>query len=131
MVIEVAARSIGGLCSRSLDFGLMGTSLETLILRNAIGLDKPGLRRRATASGVLMVPTTQSGKLRGVEGEDDVRAIAGVTGIDITLKPGNLIVPPPEGDRYLGFVYARGDSPQQVESVLRKAMDTLKVQLEG
>jgi hypothetical protein len=78
-----------------------------------------------------MVPTTQSGKLRGVEGEDDVRAIAGVTGIDITLKPGNLMVPPPEGARYLGFVYARGDSPLQVESVLRKAKDTLKVQLEG
>jgi hypothetical protein len=39
-VIEVAARSIGGLCSRSLSFGLMGTTLESLIIRNALGLDR-------------------------------------------------------------------------------------------
>ncbi|MFV1961018.1 MAG: acetyl-CoA carboxylase biotin carboxylase subunit family protein, partial [Acidimicrobiia bacterium] len=50
-VIEVAARSIGGLCSRSLNFGLMGTTLESLILRNAVGMDKPELRREQHASG--------------------------------------------------------------------------------
>lgn len=131
VVIEVAARSIGGLCSRSLDFGLMGTSLETLILRNAMGLDKPGLRRQDRASGVLMIPTTESGTLLRIEGEDDVRALDGITGVDFTTRPGNAVVAPPEGDRYLGFVYARGASADGVESALRKAMTTLEVQLEG
>lgn len=130
-IIEVAARSIGGLCSRSLNFGLMGTSLESLILRNAVGRDARTLRREPVASGVLMIPTPRSGILRRVAGEEETRQIEGITGIDYTIKPGGTIVAPPEGDRYLGFVYARGDRPQQVEAALRKAKATLEVQLEG
>lgn len=130
-IIEVAARSIGGLCSRSLDFGLTGTSLESLILRNAIGRPARHLRRSPSASGVLMIPTPLSGTLSAVQGVDETRAIPGVTGIDFTIRPGGRIVAPPEGDRYLGFVYARGKRPEQVESALRKAMETLEVQLEG
>ncbi len=130
-IIEVAARSIGGLCSRSLDFGLMGTSLESLILRNAIGTPRDDLRRAPVASGVLMIPTPTSGTLAAVAGEAETRAIPGITGIDFTIRPGGRIVAPPEGERYLGFVYARAGSPDEVESALRKAMSTLEVQLEG
>ena len=130
-IIEIAARSIGGLCSRSLNFGLMGTSLESLILANALGTPKTNLRREPASSGVLMIPTPETGILRAVEGVDEVRSIKGVTGIDLTMVPGDKVVAPPDGDRYLGFVYARSDQPQQVESVLRKAMSKLKVQLEG
>jgi biotin carboxylase len=130
-VIEVAARSIGGLCSRSLGFGLMGTTLETLILRNALGLDKPELQRENVASGVLMIPTPRSGRLRAVEGERETRSIPGITGIDITMGPGQMVVSPPEGDAYLGFVYARADTAAAVETALRAARDTLEVQLEG
>jgi len=130
-VIEIAARSIGGLCSRSLNFGLMGTSLESLILRNALGVGKTHLKREPVSVGVLMIPTTESGILRSVDGTDEVRAIDGVTGIDLTMVPGDEIKAAPDGERYLGFVYARADGPQQVESALRKAMDQLEVQLEG
>ncbi|HEX6300626.1 MAG TPA: ATP-grasp domain-containing protein [Acidimicrobiia bacterium] len=130
-IIEVAARSIGGLCSRSLNFGLMGTSLESLILRNAIRRDGKTMHREPVASGVLMIPTPRSGVLRGVAGEEETRQIEGITGIDYTIKPGGSILAPPEGERYLGFVYARGDRPEQVEAALRKAMETLEVQLEG
>jgi biotin carboxylase len=130
-IIEVAARSIGGLCSRSLSFGLMGTTLESLILRNAIGQSRRSLHRESVASGVLMIPTPRSGILARVEGEDETRQIEGITGIDYTIMPGGRIVAPPEGDRYLGFVYARADTPEQVEAALRKAMATLEVQLEG
>lgn len=130
-IIEVAARSIGGLCSRSLNFGLMGTTLESLILRNAIGLGKTHLRREQASSGVLMIPTPRNGTLRAITGEEEARAIGGITGMDLTIVPGERIVAPPEGDRYIGFVYARSDTPQQVESALRKAMSTLEVQLEG
>jgi biotin carboxylase len=130
-VIEVAARSIGGLCSRSLNFGLMGTTLETLILRNAIGRSRDTMRRERVASGVLMIPTPASGALSAVAGEVETRDIPGITGIDFTIRPGGSVVAPPEGDRYLGFVYARAESPEEVESALRKAMSTLEVQLEG
>lgn len=128
-IIEVAARSIGGLCSRSLNFGLMGTTLETLILRNAIGMDKPELRRETEASGVLMIPIPRSGRLKAVEGLDQCRAIPGVTGIEMTLKPGTELLAPPEGDRYLGFVFARGTTPEVVEEALQKAQSTITVEV--
>ena len=83
------------------------------------------------ASGVLMIPTPETGVLAAVAGQDETRRIEGVTGLDLTIVPGKEIVAPPEGERYLGFVYARADSPQQVEAALRKAMASLEVQLEG
>lgn len=131
VVIEVAARSIGGLCSRSLNFGLTGTTLESLILRNAIGRGRDEMRREPVASGVLMIPTPESGTLAEVRGIEETRALPGITGIDLTIRPGGRVVAPPEGDRYLGFVYARASSPETVESALRKAMSQLEVQLEG
>jgi len=130
-VIEVAARSIGGLCSRSLSFGLMGTTLESLILRNAIGSGRKSLRRQPVASGVLMIPTPETGTLAGVVGQEETLAIGGITGIDFTIRPGGRVVAPPEGDRYLGFVYARADTPDEVEAALRKASFNLQVQLDG
>jgi biotin carboxylase len=129
-VIEVAARSIGGLCSRSLNFGLLGTTLEALILRNAIGMEKPELRREPTASGVLMIPIPRPGRLLAVNGLDEVRALEHVSAIDITTTPGTTLHPPPEGDRYLGFVFARGHLRDQVEDDLRRAMGTIEVVME-
>lgn len=126
-VIEVAARSIGGLCSRSLNFGLMGTTLETLILRNALGMDKPELHREASASGVLMIPTPRSGLVESIEGESETRAIPGVTGIDFTLRPGSTVQAPPAGNSYVGFVFARGGSAGAVETSLREAQETLEI----
>jgi hypothetical protein len=130
-VIEVAARSIGGLCSRSLNFGLMGTTLESLILRNAMGMDISRLHREAVASGVLMIPTPGTGIVSKVNGVKETRSIDGITGLDLTITPGQDIAAPPEGDRYIGFVYARAKTPETVERALRKAMDKLEVQLEG
>ena len=129
-VIEVAARSIGGLCSKSLTFGLMGTSLETLILRNALGMDKPELHRESVASGVLMIPIPNQGTFVEIRNTDAVRQLPHVTGMDITIRPGRQVEPPPEGDRYLGFVYARGKTPDEVENSLRKAKDLLEVVVE-
>jgi biotin carboxylase len=126
-VIEVAARSIGGLCSRSLNFGLMGTTLETLILRNALGMDKPELQREATASGVLMIPIPGSGVLESVEGEAETRAIPGITGIDLTIRPGSDVLAPPEGDAYVGFVFAREKTAEAVERALRMANETMEI----
>lgn len=128
-IIEVAARSIGGLCSQSLNFGLMGTSLETLILRNTLGLDKPELKREPIATGVLMIPIPRGGVFGQVSNIDALREIPGVTGIDITVTPGNRIDPPPVGDRYLGFVFARADSPEEVTKSLISARDLVEVEI--
>ncbi len=128
-IIEIAARSIGGLCSRSLSFGLMDTSLETLILRNAIGLDKPELRRESIANGVLMIPIPRSGTLQAIHGLDEVGGIPGVTGVDITINPGTAVLAPPDGDRYLGFVFARADTPADAEAALRHAMSTITLDI--
>lgn len=89
------------------------------------------MRREPVASGVLMIPTPESGTLAEVRGIEETRALPGITGIDLTIRPGGRVVAPPEGDRYLGFVYARASSPETVESALRKAMSQLEVQLEG
>jgi biotin carboxylase len=126
-VVEVAGRSIGGLCSRSLSFGLMDTSLESLILRNAIGRDKPELRRSPEASGVLMLPIPRGGTLAGFEGLDEVRGQEAITGVEITARPGDVVAPPPDGGRYIGFVFAEAKTPEAVEMVLKKAMSTIEV----
>ncbi len=128
-VIEIAARSIGGLCSRSLNFGLLGTTLETLILRNALGMDKPELHRETVASGVLMIPIAEEGELTAIDGVEDVEGLEHVSAVDITASVGSHVVPPPEGDRYLGFVFARANSPEIVESTLREAMSLLQVRV--
>jgi biotin carboxylase len=101
VVIEVAARSIGGLCSRALTFGA-GVSLEELILRHALGMPLDGLERERAASGVMMLPIPRSGVLREVAGRDDARAVPGILGLEVTIPPGRAVRALPEGDRYLG-----------------------------
>ena len=125
IVIEVAARSIGGLCGRSLRFGLMGTSLEVMILRQALGMRKVGLRREPGASGVLMVPIPSSGTLEGFDGVDAVLAIPAVTGFEPGIPLGERVIPLPEGDRYLGFVFARAVHAAEVEEALSAARSLL------
>lgn len=127
-VIEVAARSIGGLCARTLRFGA-GIALEELVLRHALGMPVDGMEREAGASGVMMLPIPAGGTLREVHGRDVARAVPGVTGLEITIPPGREVVPLPEGDRYLGFVFARGDTPADVERSLRAAHAALDIEI--
>jgi hypothetical protein len=127
-VIEVAARSVGGLCARTLRFGA-GIALEELILRHALGMPLGGLERETTASGVMMLPTPRAGVLQEVRGQDAARAVTGVTGLEITVPRGRRVQPLPEGDRYLGFLFARGDTPALVEESLRRAHAALEIDI--
>lgn len=127
-VLEVAARSIGGLCSRALRFGA-GVSLEELIIRHALELPLNDLSRETQASGVMMLPIRAPGVLEGVHGQDRARAVDGVVGLTITIAPGKTLTPLPEGDRYLGFIFARGPTPAFVERALRRAEACLDVRL--
>jgi biotin carboxylase len=119
-VIEVAARSIGGRCSRMLQFA-SEMSLEELILRHALRLPLPSLAGPNRAAGVMMLPIPQAGVLEAVSGEEDAREVPGIEEITITMAIGQEVVPLPEGTRYLGFMIARGATPDEVEIALREA----------
>ncbi|MBA3432392.1 MAG: ATP-grasp domain-containing protein, partial [Actinobacteria bacterium] len=128
-VIEVAARSIGGLCSRALRFGL-GVTLEELILRHALAMPVRHRGRTWAASGVMMIPIARRGVLRAVRGRSAARAVPGIAGLEITIPPGQRLVPLPEGDRYLGFIFARGATPEEVEHALRTAHGHLEIAID-
>lgn len=127
-VLEVAARSIGGLCSRALRFGL-GVSLEELILRHALDLPLRHRGRPWRASGVMMIPIEGRGVLEAVNGQDEARAVPCVLGLSVTIPLGSAVEPLPEGDRYLGFLFASGEGPAEVERALRMAHSCLDVVL--
>ena len=119
-LIELAGRSIGGLCSSVLEFG-SGMCLEELILRHAAHLPIASTTRSGGAAGVMMIPIPKRGMLRGVDGIEAARAVPGVTGIEITAPFNQPIVPLPEGESYLGFIFARLDTPEDTEAALRDA----------
>jgi biotin carboxylase len=125
-VLELAARSIGGLCSRALRFGV-GVTLEEVILRHALGLPIDDLRHESAASGVMMIPIPRAGILEEVRGQDRARAVPGIAGLELTIGPGRHVKPLPEGDRYLGFLFARADGPEGVEQALRTAHGHLEI----
>jgi len=129
-MLELAARSIGGLCSRALRFGA-GVSLEQLILRHALGLAFEELSRESPAAGVMMIPIPRDGTLVQVDGQEQARAVPGVGGLEIAIARGRPVVPLPEGDRYLGFLFARGSTPDAVERSLREAHACLRIRIES
>lgn len=122
VVLEVAARTIGGLCGRVLRFGA-GISLEEVVIRHALGRDATAgpTRREARPAGVMMLPIPARGRLVRVDGLDEAASVPGIKGIEITVAPGRIIEPLPEGDRYLGFAFASASTPDEVERALRRA----------
>jgi biotin carboxylase len=129
VLLEVAARSIGGLCSRTLSFGT-GLSLEHVILAHALRRPLADLTRADEAAGVMMLPIVASGVLRSVRGQDEAREVPGIVGVEVSIAPGRRVQALPEGNRYLGFLLARGLTPEQVETSLRAAHARLEFTIE-
>jgi biotin carboxylase len=127
-LIELAARSIGGLCARTLRFGT-GMTLEEIILRHALGWPIASLEREGPAAGVMMIPIPRGGILRGVDGLDQARAAPGIEDITISMHTGQRVVPLPEGSEYLGFIFSRAASPDEAEASLRRAHGLLRFQI--
>jgi biotin carboxylase len=126
-LLEIAPRSIGGLCSRALRFH-GDASLEVVILRQALGeLEPPP--RESRAAGVAMIPIRRGGRLAGVRGRDAALAVPGVDEVRITIPVGDVVIPLPEGARYLGFVFARADDPAAVEAALHTALERIEPEL--
>jgi predicted ATP-grasp superfamily ATP-dependent carboligase len=128
--LEVAPRPIGGLCAGALRFqhaqdgGLIG--LEELLLRHALDLPGANWPRESEASGVMMIPVPRSGILEKVDGDNQARAIAGISELQITARPHDYIAAWPEGSTYLGFLFSRAKSPEEAESALRAAHAKLR-----
>jgi biotin carboxylase len=129
VLIEVAARTIGGRCAQTLSFS-RGRSLEAIVLEHALGRSTASAHRTLGASGVMMLPIPGSGRLVAVHGRDRALATPGVTGLEISIAPGKEIRALPEGNRYLGFLFARGRTPTDVERSLRRAHGELEVVIE-
>ncbi len=126
VVLELAARSIGGLCGRVLRFGA-GISLEEVVVAHAVGIDPGDLGRSGEpASGVMMLPVHEPGVLVEVSGAEKARAVRGVRDLVITARVGDTLVPLPEGHSYAGFLFAAGDAPEEVVASLRAAAARLR-----
>lgn len=127
-VLEIAARPIGGLCARALRFE-NGWSLEELIIRHALGEAVESVGREEAAAGVMMIPVPRDGILEEVRGEAEARGVPGIEDVRITAKSKQKLVAWPEGASYLGFIFARGASPDKVEEALREAHGKLQFRI--
>jgi biotin carboxylase len=123
-ILEIAARSIGGLCGRALRFGV-GVTLEELVLRHALGMGAPPPREGA-AAGVSMLPIPARGTLTEVHGVEEAKRVPLIEDVVITAHLREELVPLPEGASYFGFVFARGATPQAVEAALRTASEQVR-----
>ena len=127
-ILEIAARSIGGLCGRVLTHTL-GMSLEEMILRQVVAESVPfslAVASWGDAAGVMMIPIPRRGIYHGIEGLAAAQSVAGVTELSITAEPGQIVAPPPEGASYLGFIFSRAASPAEAEDALRNAHRRLR-----
>jgi len=122
-LLEIAARPIGGLCSKALRFESPGgeASLEEVLLRHALRQDVSAFSRERRASGVMMIPIPHRGVFKSVDGERDARAVPDIVDLNITAKRDAMLIPLPEGRSYLGFIFARATTPLAVEQALRAA----------
>ncbi len=153
-MLEVAARPIGGLCSRVLRFGrastesktsrsedrlagmsagptstlgvTAGPTLEEILLLHAAGEDVSQVRLAPGAHAVMMIPIPRAGVYRGVEGLERARSVDGIEEVVITAKEGQMMVPLPEGASYLGFIFSRAESSEKAEAALRESHRCLR-----
>ncbi len=126
--IDVAARTIGGRCGQVLSFS-NGRSLEELVISVLLGRHPLRSFRLEGGRGVLMLPIPRSGTLAAVHHGDEALRIPGITGIEITVPISRQVTALPEGDRYLGFVFAQAPSAQEAEAALRACAATLEVEI--
>ena len=94
-----------------------------------LGLPIETMARERCAAGVMMIPIPGAGTLRAIDGLEAARSVAGVEDVTITIPIGQPVVPLPEGDKYLGFIFAKGETPEAVETSLRTVHDRLDFEI--
>lgn len=128
VMIEMAARPIGGRCGTALRHGL-GDAQEVLLARAALGMEIGDGTRLTGSVGSLMIPIPSSGRLVSIGGVEEARAVPGITGVEITAHVGSTVLALPEGDRYLGFAHGAAATPEETEAALRAAQALLTVEI--
>jgi predicted ATP-grasp superfamily ATP-dependent carboligase len=126
VVLEVHARSIGGMCSAAV---ACDPPLEQIIVLGALGR-LSAIARRPGSVGVYMVPVPRAGTLLAVDGVVEAEAVPGITGVDITAVGRTLATLPDRGE-YVGFVYAAAPRPDEVERALADAVGKLSYRFVG
>lgn len=124
-LLEVAARTIGGMCGRLLSLGT-GHSLEELVLLHAMG-HRIEIKTIESAAGVLMIPIPNAGILKRVEGLLEAQRVPFISELSIEVRDGYELVPLPEGNSYLGFIFAEAPTVKEAEQALRDAHDCLNI----
>lgn len=124
-VLEVAARTIGGMCGRLLQFGT-GLTLEQLVLQHA--MNRPvAIDPQSAGAGVLMIPIPRGGVFKRVEGLLRAQRVPYIEEIAIQIREGYEVAPLPEGGSYLGFIFARAPDADRAEQALRDAHACLEI----
>ncbi|MFV2004210.1 MAG: ATP-grasp domain-containing protein [Gammaproteobacteria bacterium] len=122
-ILEIASRTIGGDCSRMLDND--NFTIEELAI--SLAIDQPfDVTMPQQASGVMMIPIREKGLLKRVEGLLEANKVGHIDKIDIIIQQGHELIPLPEGNQYLGYIFASADTPEQVTSAIREAYACLK-----
>jgi biotin carboxylase len=133
-MLEAAARPIGGLCARVLQFegspGGARIPLEEVLLRHAAGADISLYERETQAAAVMMIPIPKRGILKRVEGVEAAAEVPGIEEVRITAKKDQLLERLPEAGSYLGFIFARGRRPGDLVAALEQAHATLRFHID-
>ena len=124
ILLELAARTIGGQCGQLIEISLQ-QKLEELVINGMCGI-MPVTEREAESAGVLMIPITDSGILKRVEGLTEAMQTRYVGDIEIHINPGYELIPLPEGSSYLGFIFAQAPTYEQTYSALKSAYSKLR-----
>jgi biotin carboxylase len=124
VLLEMAARTIGGQCGQLIEFS-MQQKLEELVIQGMCGITMPD-ETEVESAGVLMIPITDAGILKRVEGLTEAMQTRYVRDIEIHISPGYELVPLPEGASYLGFIFAQAPGYEQTLAALKDAYSKLR-----
>ena len=124
VLLELAARTIGGQCGQLIEFSLQ-QKLEELVIQGMCG-NLPKLSTDIDAAGVMMIPITNSGLLKRIEGLTDAMQVKFIKDIEIHIREGYELVPLPEGSSYLGFIFAQAPDYQKTYRALKTAYEKLR-----
>ena len=124
ILLELAARTIGGQCGQLIEFSLQ-QKLEELVIQGMCGL-VPQADETAESAGVLMIPITDTGILQRIEGLTAALQTKYIRDIEIHINPGYELVPLPEGSSYLGFIFAQAPEYALAHAALKRAYAKLR-----